>query len=256
MYRVSLWYPDLVSHIFSVCTPYKAPTSTFVPLEDVVANVPNWGYQIVLASGVVEEHIKTPQEIRQFLNALYGGKGEQGEVGFSVTKGPIWENLEKLGRTRLVGEEVLGWYVGEYERNGVGASGGFLLLFISEMFAWEEKGVLMRVLVNWYRNREVNFKDELQYVPPSLPLFPPPYKLLNRHRLTNKIINVPVLFIQATRDDALPPSMSEGMEGLIPNLTRREVKTGHWALWEAPEKINEFVGEWLEKVDQGEKSKL
>lgn len=114
-------------------------------------------------------------------------------------------------------------------------------------------------LVNWYRNREVNFKDELQYVLPSL-LFPsltfPLYNLPNRHRLTNKIINVPVLFIQATKDDALPPSLSEGMEGLIPNLTRKEVKTGHWALWEAPEKINEFVGEWLGKVDRGERSNL
>ena len=110
------------------------------------------------------------------------------------------------------------------------------------------------MVVNWYRNREVNFKDELEYVspPPSLP----PNNLPNRSRLTNKTINVPVLFIQATKDDALPPSLSEGMEGLIPNLTRREVKTGHWALWEAPEKINEFVGEWLGKVDRGEKSNL
>ena len=135
MYRVSLWYPDLVSHIFSVCTPYKAPTRTFVPLEEVVADLPNWAYQVVLASGIVEEHIKTPEEIRHFLNALYGGKGEKGEVGFSVTEGPIWENLGKLERTRLVGEEVLGWYVREYERNGVGASGGFLLLSTSGIVA-------------------------------------------------------------------------------------------------------------------------
>ena len=135
MYRVSLWYPDLVSHIFSVCTPYKAPTSTFVPLEEVVTNFPNWAYQIVLASGVVEEHIKTPEEIKRFLNALYDARGEKGEVGFSVTDGPIWENLGKLRRTRLVGEEVLGWYVGEYERNGVGASGGFLLLSGVEIVA-------------------------------------------------------------------------------------------------------------------------
>ena len=113
--------------------------------------------------------------------------------------------------------------------------------------------------MNWYRNQEVNFKDELQYVTPSS--IPSPLSLYritspNRPRLTNKIINVPVLFIQATKDDALPPSLSEGMEGLIPNLTRKEVKTGHWALWEAPEKINEFVGEWLRKVDRGEKSNL
>ena len=92
--------------------------------------------------------------------------------------------------------------------------------------------------------------------PLPFPVSLPPYKFLSRHRLTNKIINVPVLFIQATKDNALPPSMSEGMERLIPNLTRREVKTGHWALWEAPEKVNGFVGEWLGKVDRGERSNL
>ena len=108
-----------------MCTPYKAPTSTYTALEEAVTHLPNWAYQVVLASGVVEEHIKTPEDIKQFLNALYGGKGEKGEVGFSVTVGPIWENLGKLRRTRLVGKEVLGWYVNEYERNGVGASGGF-----------------------------------------------------------------------------------------------------------------------------------
>lgn len=38
----------------------------------------------------------------------------------------------------------------------------------------------MRVVVNWYRNREVNFKDELKYFPPSLslPSALPPYKSL------------------------------------------------------------------------------
>ena len=45
----------------------------------------------------------------------------------------------------------------------------------------KETGVLMGFVVNWYRNREVNFEDELQYVPPSLPShsrFPTPYKLV------------------------------------------------------------------------------
>ena len=122
-----------------MCTPYKAPSNKYVPLEEVTRDYPHWAYQLVLASGVVEEHIKTPAEIKQFLNALYGGKGEKGEVGFSVMEGPIWENLGKLGRTRLVGEEVLGWYVGEYERNGVGASGGFLLFSMFELMSLEKR---------------------------------------------------------------------------------------------------------------------
>lgn len=69
------------------------------------------------------------------------------------------------------------------------------------------------------------------------------------HRsLEKKTIDIPVLFIQATDDAALPPSLSEGMERFVPHLTRREVQAGHWALWQKPGEINAMIGEWLEKV--------
>ena len=42
--------------------------------------------------------------------------------------------------------------------------GFLLLLYIWNSRLSKERGVLMRVLVNWYRNRKVNFMDELQYV--------------------------------------------------------------------------------------------
>lgn len=57
-----------------------------------------------------------------------------------------------------------------------------------------------------------------------------------------------MLFIQALKDGALPPAMAANMEKDIPNLTRREVDTNHWALWEAPEQINKYVKEWLDGV--------
>ena len=59
---------------------------------------------------------------------------------------------------------------------------------------------------------------------------------------------MPVLFIEATKDQALPPSMSKGMDNYIPNLTRGSVETSHWALWEAPEQVNKLIGGWLKKV--------
>lgn len=89
--------------------------------------------------------------------------------------------------------------------------------------------------MNWYRTRRVNFEDEL-----SLPE-------AQRNR-----IEQPVLFVQALRDDILIPAMSKGMEQMIPNLTRAEVPTGHWALWQAPAQVNEIVGRWLQKVEAGE----
>jgi len=92
------------------------------------------------------------------------------------------------------------------------------------------------VIVNWYRNREQNFRDELS--------------------LKRRIINIPVLFVQAMKDEALPPAMSEGMEKWIPNLTRKTVTTGHWALWEKPEMVCGIVAEWLRQVDGGLRSFL
>ena len=83
--------------------------------------------------------------------------------------------------------------------------------------------------LNWYRLTEVNFEDEKQYA--STPK-----------------IEVPVLFIQALRDQALPPSsMSKSMGKTIPDLTVEQVNTSHWALTEDPKRVNEAIGRFLEK---------
>ena len=59
----------------------------------------------------------------------------------------------------------------------------------------------------------------------------------------------PLLFIQATKDQALPPAMSKDMEENCPNMTRKSVDTSHWALWEAPEQVNGMVKEFLTSLD-------
>lgn len=82
----------------------------------------------------------------------------------------------------------------------------------------------------WYKNREQNFQDELQ--------------------IEKDTIDIPVLYIQATNDAALPPSLSEGMERFVTNLTRKEVEASHWALWQKPGEINGMVREWLERTEK------
>lgn len=72
--------------------------------------------------------------------------------------------------------------------------------------------------------------------------------VLSHFRLEKTTIEIPVLFIQATKDVALPPAMSHGMEKYIPNLTRRTVEAGHWALWERPSEVNGHIAAWLEHV--------
>lgn len=81
--------------------------------------------------------------------------------------------------------------------------------------------------LNWYRLTEINFNDEKQYA--STPK-----------------IEVPLLFIQALRDLALPPeSMSKSMGNTIPNLTVEQLKTSHWALTEDPKRVNEAISRFL-----------
>ena len=66
-------------------------------------------------------------------------------------------------------------------------------------------------------------------------------------RIPNTRIHVPVLFIAATKDEALPPSMSKNMDQYIPLLRRKAVETHHWALWEKPAEVNQIIQEWLEE---------
>jgi pimeloyl-ACP methyl ester carboxylesterase len=80
--------------------------------------------------------------------------------------------------------------------------------------------------VNWYRLTEVNFKDE-------------------RPLLSHPTIDVPCLFIQALKDEALPPEMGKSMAKWVPQLTVEQVNTNHWALWEDPKGVNDILGRWL-----------
>lgn len=109
-----------MTHVFSICTPYWSPSSTYIPIEEIVETKwPNFRYQIHLASGEVEEHIQTKDEIKQFLNACYGGRGPNGESGFEMTSGTNFENLDKLGKTKLLNAETLEYYAEQYSRNGM-----------------------------------------------------------------------------------------------------------------------------------------
>lgn len=91
--------------------------------------------------------------------------------------------------------------------------------------------------MNWYRTREVNHREELE--------------ILDRQ------IQIPTLFIQALRDQALPPHLGKSMAKHIPNFTLKQVNTSHWALWEKPEEVNHIISDWFkENVFAGRAGKL
>jgi soluble epoxide hydrolase / lipid-phosphate phosphatase len=218
VYRIALWYPALISAVISICTPYIPPSREYFRLEQIVQTVlPNFAYQIQLASGVVEKEVEKigPNGIRIFLNAMYGGKGPNGEVGFVAEKGLLFENWPLLAPTRLLEPEELDHYTEAYSRQG------------------------LRGPLNWYRTRELNFRDEI------------PLAGVNDLK-----IRCPVLFVSAKRDAALPPSMSMGMAKGFVDLTTELVDSGHWALWQRPKECNGLIKGFLERVVGGGEGKL
>lgn len=78
-----------------------------ISIEDLVRNVtPHFAYQLQLKSGEVEKVIRSKDEIRQFLLALYGGRTEAGEPGFDAHKGVLFDKIGHLKPSRLLSEEV------------------------------------------------------------------------------------------------------------------------------------------------------
>lgn len=191
-------------------------------------------------------------KIREFLSALYGalgveeGEGEaesasgsgsrkrRGQSAFEVTGRVKLELLPKMGKSRLLSDEEMDFYVTEYARHGINGP------------------------LNWYRTREANFLTELDDffdgVKTDATKYKPGGSWMDRVK-----IRQPVLFVHATRDVALPEWMGRGMDGLIPRLTRRKVEGSHWVCWEKPAEINKILEEWLGGILKNlgsEKSKL
>lgn len=93
------------------------------------------------------------------------------------------------------------------------------------------------VIVNWYRTSQLNYNDE-------------------RAILDRTTLPQPLLFISATKDSALPPSMSKNMDQIVPQLTRGQVDADHFAHWQKPEECNRIIKRWIEEVVLGGKSRL
>lgn len=90
-----------------MCVPFASPTNRYFPLEDLVGTIaPHFAYQLQFASGDVGKAVRTKEDIKGFLLALYGGRTETGETGFDARKGVALDKLRKLRLSKLLSEEV------------------------------------------------------------------------------------------------------------------------------------------------------
>lgn len=201
MYRMAMYYPELLSAVFSVCTPFMPPSREFRDM----ALAPNFIYQQQLRGEEFVGNIVGEEKIRQFLKGIYGGRSKDGKPAFGTEHGCYFDRLEGIGSSPLVSDEEIEVYVKGYKRNG------------------------MRGPTNWYRTGKLNYEDEKELAQSGKEIR----------------FEMPFLFITATKDAALPPSLGAGMERSFRSLTRGQVDAGHWALWERPQEVNRYIEEFL-----------
>ena len=78
--------------------------------------------------------------------------------------------------------------------------------------------------INWYRNMTRNWE---------------------RSANLDHTVRVPSLMIMAEDDAVLPPSATEGMEEIVPDLEKHLVRnSGHWTQQEQPDEVSATIIEW------------
>lgn len=78
--------------------------------------------------------------------------------------------------------------------------------------------------INWYRNMTRNWERSAEL---------------------DHTVRVPSLIIMAENDEVLPPSATEGMEKLVPDLEKYLVRnSGHWTQQEQPAEVSAKIIEW------------
>lgn len=104
--RVFLYHPSLVQAVFSVGTPYLPPLAVWEEFETMVQSKPNFRYQRQLGSPEFEAGFESKDSIRRFFNAAYGGRGPNGELGFSTSRA-LTENWGILSKGTQLSDKVL-----------------------------------------------------------------------------------------------------------------------------------------------------
>jgi len=111
VYRIAQWKPKLVTHVFSVCTPYFKVMDQYVSTQDLIdAGVKQFGYQLQFGSedGKVESVVKDEASMRRFLKGAYGGKASSGAKFMDPETGVDLKSVaeDEYSMTPLLSDEV------------------------------------------------------------------------------------------------------------------------------------------------------
>eukprot|EP01120_Amphizonella_sp_Union-15-10_P010448 TRINITY_DN417_c0_g2_i1.p1 TRINITY_DN417_c0_g2~~TRINITY_DN417_c0_g2_i1.p1 ORF type:complete len:316 (-),score=48.58 TRINITY_DN417_c0_g2_i1:34-981(-) len=131
IWAVCLFYPDRVNGVASVCSPYSPRRDTFIPLEQLVEILPNFGYQTGFVSGKWDAQYN--QNVEKFLSFLLRKYTEKVSSGWIKTGS--FEDLPDCPPTTLMPQSEFNYHVETYKKSGF--NGGF----------------------NWYKTRKINWEQ-------------------------------------------------------------------------------------------------
>ncbi|KAI0148281.1 alpha/beta-hydrolase [Hypoxylon sp. NC0597] len=203
------YYPDLFKGIFSITYPYFPPVTEYVDLADAIRAGKYPTFQYQL-------QLRDPWLDRKFSNAT-----EIRQFLLAVNEattpdgkaGFSYKGIDFDALPHLQQPSLL--------------NDTELDFYVSEFLIKGLRGPL-----NWYRTARINFEDEL------------PIAQAGGHKFA-----MPALFVQALQDHVLVPELSEGMDQHFDKLTRAEVNTGHWAMIEGPDEVNNVLQSWVATFD-------
>ncbi|KAE8982070.1 hypothetical protein PR003_g24146 [Phytophthora rubi] len=211
VWRICLYHPNRVIAVGAICTAYTPPAKRLLPLDVVVAKVPYFAYQKLLADAENTGKMLDAAS-RRFLTAVFRKHSEMSPT-LENDKTPIIGTLRGVPnstdpiftqRSAMLSEEELQYYVEQYKHSKFQST------------------------CQYYATREIDFKDE---------------------QGKSSIINHPALFIAAANDHVLKPELAHKMHRFLPNLETHIVDdAGHWVLWEQKERVNSLLKAWLVKL--------
>ncbi|GMF17809.1 unnamed protein product [Phytophthora lilii] len=216
-----LYHPERVIAVGAVCTAYTPPAKRLLPLDVVVAKVPYFAYQKLLADAENTGKM-LDADPRRFLCAVFRKHSEISPT-LENDKMPIIGTLQGVTsstdpiftqRSAMLSEEELQYYVDQYKHSKFQST------------------------CQYYATREIDFKDE---------------------QGMSSTISHPALFIAAANDHVLKPELARKMSRFLPNLETHVVdNAGHWVLWEQKDRVNSLLKAWLDKIPKprADRSKL
>jgi len=207
VWQLALYHPDRVRAVGSVCTAYTPSLPKFVSLDKLIEMKPVFYYQKYFNTEEAVQELEN--NVRRLFLCLLRTSRDDDRVGkwFDQNSKTLLQGYhENPQRSPLITEEELDMYVKNYQKSG------------------------FRACLNWYRTRELNWKEaqELQI---------------------GTMINHPALMVTTGRDRVLTRDMTNNMETYIPQLKRGHIEeAGHWVLNEQPDQINTILIDWLNSL--------